>query len=88
MRAPDGNRGSLPARLAAANPTTAFVVALAVVLGGLFAPGIIGGGLLLALAGGLAALTMLTWPVQAPATRGVRLLVLLLLITVALAKIL
>ncbi|MFC0034073.1 DUF6703 family protein [Micromonospora chaiyaphumensis] len=75
-------------RLARLNPTTVFLAALVLVLVGLFAPGAVGGLLLLALAGGLVWLMTVTWPVQAPATRVLRLLVLTLLITVALAKLL
>jgi hypothetical protein len=78
----------LPARLARANPTTVFLVALVLVLVGLFAPGPFGGVLLLALAAGLVALLLTTWPVQAPAGRVIRLVMLTLLIAVALAKLL
>lgn len=74
-------------RLARVNPTTAFLATLVLVLVALFAPGIIGGGLLLLLAAGLAALMATTWPVQRPQTRAVRLLMLTLLVAVALAKI-
>lgn len=74
-------------RLARVNPTTAFLATLVLVLVALFAPGIIGGGLLLLLAAGLAALMARTWPVQRPQTRAVRLLMLTLLVAVALAKI-
>ncbi|HEX8631036.1 MAG TPA: DUF6703 family protein [Catenuloplanes sp.] len=88
MRTPDGNGGRLPARLAAVNPTVAFVLALVVVLAGLFAPGPIGAALLLVLAGGLGALTVTTWPVQEPAARLFRLLILTMVIAVALAKVL
>lgn len=75
------------ARLAQVNPTTAFLATLVLVLVALFAPGIIGGGLLLLLALGLAALTATTWPVQPAPTRAVRLLILVILVAVALAKI-
>ncbi|HEX5597104.1 MAG TPA: DUF6703 family protein [Micromonosporaceae bacterium] len=78
----------LLARLARVNPTAAFLGALALVLIGLFAPGIIGGALLLALAVGLAVLLVATWPVQAPQTRAARLVMLSLLVAVALVKIL
>jgi hypothetical protein len=74
-------------RLARVNPTTAFLGALVLVLVALFAPGIIGGGLLLLLAAGLAALTATTWPVQRPQTRALRLLMLTLLVAIALVKI-
>ena len=75
-------------RLARINPTTAFLIALAVLLAGFFAPGIVGGGLLILLAAAAAALTFTTWPVQTPSTRVVRLLLLSLLIGIAVAKIL
>ncbi len=84
----DGNGGGLAARLARINPTAAFMVTLVVVLAGMFLPGIVGGALLLVLAGALATLTMTTWPVQPPATRVVRLLMLTLLVVAALAKVL
>jgi hypothetical protein len=74
-------------RLARVNPTTAFLGALAVVLLGLFAPGIIGGAVLGALAAGLAYLTWQTWSVQPPALRVVRLVLLSGLIAAVLAKI-
>ena len=75
-------------RLARANPTVVFLAALALVLVALFAPGIIGGGLLLVLAVALGALLVTTWPVQNPRTRALRLVMLTLLVAAALAKIL
>jgi hypothetical protein len=75
-------------RLARVNPLAAFLATVVLVLAALFAPGIIGGALLLALALGLAALLVTTWPVQQPATRLIRALILTGLISVALAKIL
>lgn len=75
-------------RLARANPTGVFLGTLVLVLVALFAPGIIGGALLLALALALGALLVTTWPVQPPATRTIRLAILSLLVTVALMKIL
>ncbi|MDW5327420.1 DUF6703 family protein [Plantactinospora sp. KLBMP9567] len=75
-------------RLARVNPTGAFLAALVLVLVGLFAPGIVGGALLLALAAGLAALLVTTWPVQSPPTRILRLVILTLLVGAALMKIL
>lgn len=78
----------LLARLARANPTTVFLATLALVLVALLTPGVVGGLLLLALAAALVALLATTWPVQAPATRVIRLLMLTLLVTAALAKLL
>jgi hypothetical protein len=75
-------------RLGRLNPTAVFLATLVLVLVGLFAPGVVGGALLLALAAGLVALTVTTWPVQPSAGRAVRLLMLTLLVTVALVKIL
>jgi hypothetical protein len=73
-------------RLARVNPTTAFVVALVLMLAGLFLPGIIGAALLLVLGAGLAALTFTTWPVQSPSTRALRLVMLVLLLAAVVAK--
>ncbi|MFI7544884.1 DUF6703 family protein [Actinoplanes sp. NPDC049599] len=73
-------------RLASVNPTTAFLVALAVLLAGLFLPGIIGAALLFLLVVALVALTFTTWPVQSPGVRAVRLTMLALLFAAALAK--
>ena len=78
----------LLARLARLNPTTVFLATLVLVLVALFAPGPVGGLLLLALAALLVWLMVTTWPVQAPATRVIRLVMLTLLIAVALAKLL
>jgi hypothetical protein len=78
----------LPARLARVNPTSAFLVALVVILAGLFLPGTIGALVLLVLAAGLATLLARTWPVQSPPTRAIRLVMLSLLVAVALFKIL
>ena len=80
-------QSTLLTRLARVNPTTAFLAALVLVLLGLFAPGIVGGALLLALAAGLATLLVTTWPVQRPATRTLRLVILTLLVGAALMKI-
>ncbi|WDZ84756.1 DUF6703 family protein [Micromonospora cathayae] len=76
----------LPARLARLNPTGVFLAVLALVLVGLLVPGVVGAVLLLALAAGLVALLRLTWPVQTPATRVIRLLMLTLLVAAALNK--
>ncbi|GAB2592827.1 hypothetical protein Aab01nite_37070 [Paractinoplanes abujensis] len=78
--------GNLLRRLSRVSPTAAFVVALVVMLGGLFLPGIVGAALLFVLAAGLAALTFTTWPVQSASTRALRLLILGLLLAVVVAK--
>jgi hypothetical protein len=77
---------NLMRRLARVNPTTAFIVALLIMLGGLFLPGIVGAALLFVLGAGLAALTFATWPVQTRATRAVRVLLLVLLFAAVVAK--
>ncbi len=73
-------------RLARVSPTAAFVVALALLLAGLLAPGVVGAALLFVLCAALAALTFTTWPVQTPSTRLVRVLLLVLLLAVVVAK--
>jgi hypothetical protein len=78
----------LLARLVRLNLTGVFLATIAFVLVALFTPGIVGGALLLALAAGLGALMVRTWPVQAPATRGLRLTALAVVVAAALYKIL
>ena len=73
-------------RLARINPTRAFLVALVLLLAGLFLPGIVGAALLFLLGAALVALTATTWPVQRPATRAVRVVMLVLLFAVVVAK--
>jgi hypothetical protein len=81
-------KGTRDARLARMNPTAAFLGALVVVLVGLFAPGVIGGAVLLALAAGMIYLMTHTWPITAQRTRTVRVIMLGLLLLAALLKIL
>jgi hypothetical protein len=73
-------------RLARVNPTAAFAGTLALLLAGLFLPGIVGALLLGLLAAGLATLTFTTWPVQTPITRVVRVVLLTLLVVAAVSK--
>jgi hypothetical protein len=73
-------------RLARINPTRAFLIALVVLLAGFFLPGIVGAALLFVLAAALVALTAMTWPVQKPATRAIRVVLLVLLFTAVVAK--
>jgi hypothetical protein len=73
-------------RLAGVNPTVAFIVALALLLAGLFLPGIIGAALLFVLFAALVALTLTTWPVQATPVRAVRVVMLVLLFATIVAK--
>jgi hypothetical protein len=76
---------TLLTRLARLNPTAVFLGALVLVLLGLFVPGAVGGALLLILALVVGALVVGTWELR-PATRPLRLAVLLLLLVVALTK--
>jgi energy-coupling factor transporter transmembrane protein EcfT len=85
MPAPTEN--PLLARLARVNPTTVFLAGIAFVLVALFAPGIIGGALLLLLAIALGVLATVTWAAQPPAARAIRLVILVLLVGAALGKI-
>ncbi|GLW32934.1 DUF6703 family protein [Actinoplanes regularis] len=73
-------------RLAGVRPATAFLVALVLLLAGLFLPGVVGGLLLALLAAGLGTLTFTTWPVQSPITRLVRVVLLTLLVVAAVSK--
>jgi hypothetical protein len=73
-------------RLARVSPITAFLIALALMVAGLFLPGIVGAALLFVLAAALATLTFTTWPIQTPATRTVRLILLVLLLALVVAK--
>ena len=73
-------------RLARVSPTKAFLAALALMLAGLFLPGIVGAALLFLLGAGLATLTVTTWPVQPPSTRALRVVMLVLLLAAVIAK--
>ena len=81
-------QGASAARLARLNPTVVFLVALAVMLAALFAPGVAGAVLLLAIAGALAALMTRSWPTQNPGMRVARMVVIALLVAGAVAKLL
>jgi hypothetical protein len=73
-------------RLARANRAAVFGLAAVLVLVALFAPGLVGAVLLLAIAAALFALSTLTWRVQPPATRAARLAVLAGLVLLAVIK--
>jgi hypothetical protein len=73
-------------RLSRLNPTGVFLATIALVLGGLLLPGAVGGLLLLALAGALAALLTVTWAHHGTRTRVLRLAVLALLVVLAVIK--
>lgn len=68
------------------NRTHIFLAALVVVLIGLFAPGAFGAGVLLLLAAGLAVLLVAGRRRHAPAQLAVRLLILVGLVVIAVAK--
>jgi hypothetical protein len=74
-------------RLARVNPTRAFLAALVVMLAGLFLPGIIGAAVLFLLGAALTALTVITWPVQPPPTRIIRVILLVVLLAVVIVKV-
>lgn len=74
-------------KLTRLSPTAVFLATLALALVALFTPGVVGGLLMLVLAGALVYLMTKSWPVQTPGNRAVRLVILTLLITVALTKI-
>ena len=73
-------------RLARVSPTAAFVVALALLLAGFFLPGIVGAAVLFVVCAALAAMTFTTWPVQKPSTRVIRVVLLVALLAVVVAK--
>jgi uncharacterized membrane protein len=74
-------------RLARVKPLYGFLVALALLLAGLFLPGIVGAALLFVLGVMMAALTSTTWSVQPPATRVIRIVLLVLVFAAVVAKI-
>lgn len=73
-------------RLARIPKTTALLGTLALLLVAVLLPNPYSGILLLALAAALAALLVTTWPVQPPATRALRVIVLTLLTAAALTR--
>jgi hypothetical protein len=73
-------------RLARINRITALLGTLALLLVAVLLPSPYSGILLLALAAALAALLRVTWPVQPPATRALRVVVLILLTAAALTR--
>lgn len=76
----------LMGRLARINPTTAFVIAVILMVAGLILPGIVGAALLVVLAVAAAGLTFTTWPVQPPATRVLRITMLVALVAIVVIK--
>ncbi|WP_144119456.1 DUF6703 family protein [Catellatospora sichuanensis] len=73
-------------RLARVPKSIALLGTLALLVAAVVLPNPYGGILLLALAAALAALLVTTWPVQPPATRGLRVVVLTLLAAAALTR--
>lgn len=84
----DDGRPEFLARLARTNPTAVVLATVAVFLGVLLLPDLVGAALIVAIAAGLAWLLARTWPVLPTSARVLRLLVLFLLLAVALAKVL
>jgi energy-coupling factor transporter transmembrane protein EcfT len=76
----------LLARLSQLNPTTVFLAMAALVIAGLLAPWPVGGILLLAIAGALAALLSVTWAHGTPRTRAARAVILALLVALAVVR--
>ena len=76
----------LLARLTRLNPTVVVLGTLALFLGVLLLPDLVGAVLVLAIAGGLAALLTRTWPVLAPGARTLRVIVIGLLVVIAVSK--
>jgi hypothetical protein len=68
------------------NPTVVFLVGTVIVLVALFVPGPVGGALLLLVAAGAAVLLMGTWHRQPLVGRGIRLVILALLVIMAIKR--
>lgn len=77
---------SLKYRLARVNRTVVLGITFLLVLIALFAPGLYGAVLLLAIVAAAFALSAMTWRVQQPATRAVRILILAILVLIAIYK--
>lgn len=76
----------LLAWLAGLPRTGVFLFALAVVLVGLFAPGLVGAIVLLLIAAGLVAVLRVTWPRLLAARRAMQLLLIAVLVVIAVVK--
>jgi hypothetical protein len=70
-------------RLSNLNPTIVVFVTLALFIGVLLLPDLIGAVLILVITAGLGWLLSRTWPVLAPTARGMRLAVIMLLLLIA-----
>lgn len=86
MTSNDNGQPDLLARLAKLHPTVVVFGALAVFLGVLLLPDVLGAVLVLLIVAGLGWLLSRTWPVLAPAARVMRLVVIGVLLVVALLK--
>jgi hypothetical protein len=75
-------------RLSRVPPGRAFLAALALMLVGLFLPGIVGAAVLCVLAAALITLTVTTWPVQPARIRAVRMILLGVLVLLVISKVL
>jgi uncharacterized membrane protein len=73
-------------RLARVNRTVLFLIAAAYVFAALIIPGVVGAAMLLALAAALGWLLVRAWPLHAGRTRGIRVLILALMIVIAVIK--
>jgi energy-coupling factor transporter transmembrane protein EcfT len=81
-------RPDLLTRLTRLNPRTVVIATVALFLGVLLLPDPVGGVLILVIVAGLGLLLRQTWPVLAPATRALRLVIIALLVAIALVKLL
>lgn len=79
-------RTDLLARLGQLNPTVVVLGTLALFLGVLLLPDLVGAALVLAIAAALGVLLSRTWPVLAPSARVLRLVVIGLLVAIAISK--
>ena len=77
---------SLKYRLARVNRTVVLGITFLLVLIALFAPGLYGAVLLLAIVAAAFALSAMTWRVQQPTTRAIRILILAILVLIAIYK--
>lgn len=88
MTANDPRQPDPLARLSKLNPTVVVFATVALFLGILLLPDLIGAVLILAIVAGLGWLLSRTWPVLAPPARIMRLVMIALLVGVALLKLL
>jgi len=87
MARSDGPVPAIVGRLRGLNPTTVFLITLAIALAAMLTPGVIGAVIVLAVVGALLALARLTWRFTPLPTKVMRVLILLVLVAVAIVKI-